>query len=633
MATLCSIPNGSGSPYAEIPVRITGAFSVDTVLGEGATSTSSGGTSDRRPSVTDRQVSRIGLVDPRATPLVALLVEDNPADAELIALQLESCSDNAGSAPVRLIQRGTVASACAALRYWRVDVVILDLTLPDARGLDALHRVRAASPETPVIVLSGIADQALAIEALRSGAQDYVLKPTPDGPTLARIFRYAVERQRLLQAIDSAAHASALAARQWKLLAEISRTLASSSDAAMAIPQVAKLVVPQVADCFVLFLVGDEDVSPTVELWHIDGEKAPALRDAIHSILTAPGPTADGLLASLGSEDGAASAVWDTALLSVYASLGLSSGTGVPIRFGNEVRGVLVLAYMLGRPDAGADLEFTRSVAYRIGMALEQRRLLIQAQRAVASRDRALSIVSHDLRNPLSTIQICARALLDPEPAPASGIHQMGALINRSAEWMQQIVEDLLDRASLDAGNLALHRRATPVAELFDAARSMFALVAEQHSIDLVLRRASDLPSVDVDPHRLLQVLSNLINNAMKFTPAGGRVELLAQSVEDDLAGALLTGKRREAVRFSVSDNGSGISSEDLIHVFDWYWQSPKGTKSGAGLGLAIAKGLIEAHLSRLYVESALGAGSSFWFTIPAAMSAATTSGAGGLLA
>jgi signal transduction histidine kinase len=564
---------------------------------------------------------------------VALLVEDNPSDAELIAQRLDSLADRADAAPVRLIQRGTVSSACAALRYWKVDVVILDLTLPDAQGLEALHRVRAASPETPVIALSGVADQALAIEALRSGAQDYLLKPPPDGPTLARILSYAVERQRLIQTIDSAAHASALAARQWKLLAEVSKALSSSSDATMAIPQVAKLIVPAVADCFVLYLVGDEEVSPTVELWHIDGLQAPALRDAIESLLTAPGPTADGLLASLTSEEGEPSAMWDEALQTVYASLGLSSGTGVPVRFGNRGRGVFVLANVLGRPNGAADLDFTRSVAYRISMALEQGRLLRQAQRAVAARDRALSIVSHDLRNPLSTIQICARALLDPEPAPPSGIHHMGALIDRSAEWMQQIVEDLLDRASLDAGNLALHRRATPVAELFEAARSMFAPVAEQHSIDLVLLRPSDLPSVDVDPHRLLQVLSNLINNAMKFTPAGGRVELMAKSVDDDLANAFLGAEQSAAVRFSVSDNGSGISSEDLTHVFDWYWQSPKGTKSGAGLGLAIAKGLIEAHLSRLYVESVPGTGSSFWFTIPAAMGAGTASGAGGLLA
>jgi signal transduction histidine kinase/DNA-binding NarL/FixJ family response regulator len=561
----------------------------------------------------------IGAIDPRAAPLVALLVEDNPPDAELIAVRLEPGPQGAGSTPVRIIHRGTAATACAALRYWTVDVVILDLTLPDARGLEALHRIRAASPGTPVIVLSGIADQALALEALRAGAQDYVMKPPPEGPTLARILRYAVERQRLTRTVDDALRTAAIAARQWKMLAEVSKALAAPGDATAAIPEVARLCVPEIADCFILFLASDEDEPGTAALWHTSGEKAEELKAAIDSFLTGPESSATGLIERLRTDDATTSAFSDEALVSVYASLGLASGTPMPLRFGGRVRGVLVLAFMPGRRDPVADVEFARSVAQRISVALEQQRLLRQTQRAVTARDRALSIVSHDLRNPLSTIEICALALLDPAPAPQSGIHEMGELIQRSAGWMQQIVEDLLDRASLDAGRLALHRRPTSVAELFDATRLMFAATAAQRTIELVLTDGADLPSVDVDPHRLLQVLSNLISNAMKFTPSGGRVQLLAQAVEDDLSDALLRGAHGPSVRFTVSDTGAGISSEDLRHIFDWYWQSPKGPRKGAGLGLAIAKGLIEAHSSRLNVDSVPGTGSSFWFTVPAA--------------
>jgi signal transduction histidine kinase len=567
----------------------------------------------------DPHFTGLGIVDPRASPLVALLVEDNPPDAELIAVRLEPGPQGAGSTPVRIIHRGTAATACAALRYWAVDVVILDLTLPDARGLEALHRIRAASPGTPVIVLSGIADQALALEALRAGAQDYVMKPPPDGQTLARILRYAVERQRLMQTIDTALLSSAAAARQWKILAEVSKALAGSSDATAIIPGVAKLCVPEVADSFVLFVAGEDDDTGTGEFWYADGEKSTELKDAIKALLTAPESSTNGLLAMLRTDDGTSSALWDRALLSVYASLGLASGTAMPIRFGGRVRGVLLLGFMPGRRDAVADIEFTRSIAYRFSVAMEQQQLLRQTQRAVATRDRALSIVSHDLRNPLSTIQICASALIDPEPAPQSGVHEMGELIRRSAGWMQQIVEDLLDRASLDAGRLALHRRPTPVAELFDATRLMFGAVAAERAIDLVLKDGADLPAIDVDPHRLLQVLSNLLSNAMKFTPSGGKVQLLAQAVDDELGETLLKGAGGPAVRFTVSDTGVGIPPGDLRHVFDWYWQSPKGPHKGAGLGLAIAKGLIEAHSSRLNVESVPGLGSSFWFTVPAA--------------
>jgi signal transduction histidine kinase/DNA-binding response OmpR family regulator len=571
----------------------------------------------RSEATADIHLSGIGPVDLHATPLVALLVEDNPDDAERISLVLQPGPLGAGLMPVRLIQRGSVASACVALRYWPVDVVILDLTLPDSKGLEALHRVRTASPQTPVIVLSGVADQVLALEALRAGAQDYVLKPPPDGPILARILRYACERHRLMQTIEAARASSAIAARQWKLLAEVAKVLAASTDPTEAIPLVAKLVVPDVADCFVLFLAGDEEMPTMVEPWHLDGERAPALRDAVHHLLTADDPSASGLLASLTSKDDGDTRVWDEALLSVYASVGLKSGCGVPLRFGGRVRGILVLGFTPGRRDSLADAEFTRSVAYRISMALEHDRLLGQAQRAVAARDRALSTVSHDLRSPLSTIQICADALLDPEPAPLSGIREMGALIGKSVTWMRQIVEDLLDQASLDAGTLALHRQSTCVKDLFGASRELFAPMATEHSIDLVLHEDADLPSVNADPHRLLQVLANLIGNAIKFTPDGGRVELLAQAVEDDLTATLLMGKRGSAVRFTVSDTGPGIATADLTHIFERYWQSPTDHNKGAGLGLAIAKGLIEAHGRQLNVESVVGSGSSFWFTIP----------------
>jgi signal transduction histidine kinase len=267
-----------------------------------------------------------------------------------------------------------------------------------------------------------------------------------------------------------------------------------------------------------------------------------------------------------------------------------------------------------------ADVEFTRSVADRTSVALDHHLLLQQSKRAVTARDRALGIVSHDLRSPLNTIQICATALLDPDPAPRNGVQHMGELIQRSASWMEHIVEDLLDRASLDSGSLALHRRPTEVSRIFDSARSIFGAIAREHAIDLSMEGPDDLPPVDADPDRLLQVLSNLISNSMKFTPSGGRVEVVAREIANrDPTSTLRELDDRPVVQFAVKDSGSGISEEDVSHIFDWYWRSPGGSGSGAGLGLAIAKGLIEAHHSKLNVDTALGEGSTFWFTMPVA--------------
>ncbi|HEU0079833.1 MAG TPA: hybrid sensor histidine kinase/response regulator [Longimicrobiaceae bacterium] len=543
---------------------------------------------------------------PGTAEFVVLLVEDNPADAELIALRLESAG-SAGEPPVRLLHAGSTAEACAALRETPVDMVILDLSLPDASWPGAFHRVRAEAPEVPVIVLTGTDDEAVALRALRAGAQDYVLKPPPDGATLRRILRYAGERHRLLRELDAAMHAQETAARRWRLLAEAACVLAATDDPAAAVRKVARLVVPAEADCFVLLFSGGDAVAGVAEAEHVDRRLGAALRRRVRHLLDPPAGTSAPLLAALdGPEPN------DDVLRPLLGSLAMASGSAVPVHTGGPGRGVVVLACGAARADGAQADEFARSLADRLSVALERVRLLRRAERAVAARDRAFGIVSHDLRNPLGTIQVCAAALLDLEPQPAEGMRNMARIIQRSADWMQQIVRDLLDRASLDAGRLALERRPTAVSDVVGAVQVMFVVAAEEE-IELAVECEEGLPEIDADPGRLLQVLANLLSNALKFTPAGGRVALRVRTAaaEEGNGGA-------DAVCFVVSDTGPGIPPEDLPHVFDWFWQSDRTRRGGAGLGLAIARGLIEAHGSRLHVESAPGKGSTFWFTLAA---------------
>jgi signal transduction histidine kinase/DNA-binding response OmpR family regulator len=553
----------------------------------------------------------VKMADSRASPLLALLVENDPADAELIAMRLacsrHSCSrDPADGGSVQLWYAGSAAAACAALRDAPVDVVILDLSLPDARGLEALHRVRGAST-VPVIVLTDSADQQLALAALRAGARDYVLKPPPDGRTLFRILHFARERQRLVRERDAAIRESATAAVRWRLLAQAGEALAAAGDLHAALAEVTTLLVPDAADCVLLLLASAEEMPLCLEVTHANAARGAELRDQLARRLATDAPSI---------------ARMREALQPVLASLGGARATVVPVHGGGRARGLLVLAERAGSDDAVTDVELARSLADRIGLALERARLLHQMQHAVAARDRAISIMSHDLRDPLNTIQVCASALLDPDPAPAYDVRQTARLIQRSAAWMQQIVHDLLDRASLETGRLALHRRPTAVSDLMGAAQGLFAPVATEQDIQFTAHSASDLPQVDADPDRVLQVLSNLIGNAMKFTPAGGRVDVSARATEGPRAA-----DGRGTVRFSVSDTGPGIRPEDLAHVFDWFWQSPRAAHSGAGLGLAIAKGLVEAHRGQLNVESVPGHGSTFWFTLDEANTPATARG------
>jgi signal transduction histidine kinase len=189
----------------------------------------------------------------------------------------------------------------------------------------------------------------------------------------------------------------------------------------------------------------------------------------------------------------------------------------------------------------------------------------------------------------------------------------MGEIIQRAAAWMQQITLDLLDRTSLEAGTLTVVRQPTVVYDVMTAAQTMFEPMAHERWLSLHVATAPSLPRINGDANRLVQVLSNLVSNAMKFTPPGGQVRMSAERSAEDPTNVGVTG-----VRFTVSDTGVGIASEDLPHVFDWFWHARRDQRNGIGLGLAIAKGLVDAHQGVLRVTSEWGHGSTFWFTVPA---------------
>jgi signal transduction histidine kinase len=549
-------------------------------------------------------------------PLVVLLIEDNAQEAELMALRLASLGASPAAPPVELLHAATIAQATAFLRNQTVDVVILDVTLPDARDLEGVVRIREVAPATPVVVLTGVADQALALEALRAGAQDYLVKPPPDIQSLYRILRYARERQRLLRALDVAGRRSARDAERWRLLAEVGKIIATSTASRAAMKAIAVSLVPAAADCVVLILATEEGLPPVLEVVHVEEGCVSDLQSAISTMFDVPASDLERVISGLTDSGDANRSLIGESLAPLFARFGVTV-TAAALRFGGRTRGLLVLGVTGAADQQSTDAEFVRSLADRIGLALEQGHLLRESRRAVLARDRAVDIVSHDLRNPLNTIQICAAALLDRDPPPLSGVRYMAELIQRSAAWMQKIVQDLLDRSILDAGRLVLHKRPTTGSELIFGAQAMFAPIAEQHGIEFVVRAADDLPLLDADASRLTQALSNLISNAMKFTPAGGRVVVTAAG--GSIAG-LVTQDATDPpmVCIAVSDTGPGIPEEDIAHVFDWFWHSHRVASDGAGLGLAIAKGLIEAHGGRLSVHSVLGLGSTFSFTVPA---------------
>jgi two-component system OmpR family sensor kinase len=231
-------------------------------------------------------------------------------------------------------------------------------------------------------------------------------------------------------------------------------------------------------------------------------------------------------------------------------------------------------------------------------------------QKAEELRQNLVADVAHELRTPLSVIQGNLRAILDDvyplEKGEVARLYDETRLLSR-------LVDDLRELAQVEAGLLRLDLRDTDVGDLVQRTVANYVPAAEAKSIELSVGVAGDLPPLKADPDRLVQVLRNLLTNALRHAPEGGQVAVSA-SVADDTSGS--------AVEIAVADNGSGISPEDLPHMFDRFWRAYRShsrESGGTGLGLAIARSLVEAHGGHIWVDSRPGEGARFAFRLPIA--------------
>ncbi len=234
-------------------------------------------------------------------------------------------------------------------------------------------------------------------------------------------------------------------------------------------------------------------------------------------------------------------------------------------------------------------------------------RLLTEMEKAVKQRDEMLGLVSHDLRNPVNAVKMLAAAILrspDEGVALPLDVAEHATVMLQAATQMDALIQDLLDSTRLEAGRLRLSPRWMPAAELVSIAVDTLGAMASAKGIALVAHIATTLPEVYADPDRMVQVLSNLVGNALKFTPNGGSVTI----------NGVLEGKM---VMIEICDTGPGIATEDLPFVFDRFWQSKRTNRSGAGLGLAIARGVVLGHGGRIWIESPPGSGTTVRFTLP----------------
>lgn len=433
-------------------------------------------------------------------------------------------------------------------------------------------------------------------------AEASIAKAMVDGEWMYTvILRDATERRRTEAALQ--------------FLAETGKELNRSLDLDDTAERAARAAIPVMADACVIDILNEDGQLATFavaasspdEQARLRAERETGLRSGARELqMRARERTSPLVLASLATAD-ITNAGLEPAMVRSMTDIPVRSLMMFPLALRGQRHGAMTL--LITHSERSYDDSYVvlaGELAARVAHAIDNAQLYQKSRQAVAVRDEVVAIVSHDLRNPLSVVKMCTSTLLQ-EPLPdAESVTDLARTAYQSAEWMNTIIQDLLDVAHLESGKLTLRTEPASMAAVIDHAVELHSPIAEERGVSLTSTVESSLPSVGMDVSRMGQVLANLIGNALKFTERGGSVTVAARANGD------------ESVLVSVADTGRGISSSDLPHLFDRFWQASRGDlKRGTGLGLAIAKGIVEAHEGRIWAESEEGKGATFSISLP----------------
>jgi signal transduction histidine kinase/CheY-like chemotaxis protein len=508
----------------------------------------------------------------------------------------------------RLRQQGPFADAV------RPDLILLGVKWSDTPGAasepDLLAELAAEESlaAIPVVVVAASSEPAAAASAAMSQVLDRLLAHEITPALLARSIRYAIERRRVeLLAIEQQKSEQAMDRARFvaAVMAEVTRSL----DLKTALSGMARVLVPRLGDVAIIDLIQEEGRLVSLAQAGHGGELPviePASSGAVHDpVLLAIGQRSSVWLTELDIdtadqrhrvllEQAGALAIFVTPLIARGQAIGAISYVFVRSAAAPGAKSPD------GVPSDDESRRLAEEVASSAVLAIDNMRLFEQAQRAIRGRDELLAIVSHDLRNPINVLSLALATLEQPGVALRA---QTLPRMRRALKRMEHLIDDLLDVARVDAGTLQVEPSPLPLGPVLDEVHEQWRPLCAEKDTALGKDYASEtLGVVQLDRDRVLQVLSNLIGNAIKFTPEGGSVTI----------GAELLGPW---VKVRVSDTGPGIAPENLPHVFDRFWQKERRT-DGLGLGLAIAQGIVLAHGGSIHVESTLGAGTTFWFTL-----------------
>jgi signal transduction histidine kinase len=529
-------------------------------------------------------------------PLRVLLIEDNPDDADLLR---ELLAESRG-ARVALSVAETLDEGMAVLDRAPVDLLLLDLTLPDSRGLETLRRAFAHAARVPIIVLTGLEDDVLGVRAIHAGAQDYLAKGQVDGALLRRSMHYAIERHQLLaertddaqvfaalvrvgEALMAGLHTHAMLDRLCQVTAEV---LGCEVTSTWVLDETSDAYVPAAAnrseewDRISALRTQRAEMEPLIEASGAD-RSVHRLHDALRRSLPEP---------------------------LVRMPEGVVADVCLTLRRGGEIVGTQVCGYRSEmREWSGVRDRIAHGLVHVAALALDNAQLVAELERSNAIKTYFAATMSHELRNTVFAIGGFSEMLVTalqrpPGPEPV----RLAQVIGDRARESLHLIQAALELTRSEVRPTQPDEREMALAQAVEPLRREMEILCNGRALAIEWDLALELPPLHTDAVKLRMVLKNLISNAVKFTERG------AIRVSADRAG--------ERMRLRVSDTGIGIPAEELAHVFEPFRQAHgrlSRRAGGAGLGLYIVHRLVDLLGGTIAVDSVPGQGTTFAIELP----------------
>jgi signal transduction histidine kinase/CheY-like chemotaxis protein len=557
-----------------------------------------------------------------------LLVDDQPHHIRLLEVVLGPLGEN-------LVTAGSGEQAIEIAFKQDFVVILLDIHMQGIDGYETAERLRKIprAKHTPIIFMTAQnADKHEMLKGYAVGAVDYLIKPVMPEILRAKVSTFVdlarkaeqiqqlqtafsdqkviVEKQKALLDYEH------IARKRTAFLAEMSRVLASSLDYETTLKTITWLIVPTIADWCAIEMVDERGELRSLEAAHDDPDKLALINDMRKRYPPMPDEprislrvlkSGVGTVVPEFTDAMLQAAAKNDEVLSILRSLDLRSAMYVPLTAGGKTFGVLsLLTSDSDRRFTQDDLSLAEDIAHRAAIAIENARLYGELQRAIRSRDVFLSVAAHELKTPLTSLrgfaQLLAKQLertgtIDPER-----MRRALRNIDMQSDKLTRLISHLLDISRLETGKLEIDPRTVNLAPLVQEVIVNAQLRTQLHTIQF-----DGKPSIyaHVDALRLEQVISNLLDNAIKYSPNGGSIEV-SLGMDD------------HSVRLSVRDHGIGIPPENRERIFDRFYQAHTTSYySGMGLGLFISQQIVELHQGQLCVEFPDDGGTCFIVTLP----------------